>query len=48
MGKIGTYLTRCRWQRLGYGRDLVFRVFCSDPVKVTMLSAYLDVEKGGS
>ena len=48
MGKIGTYLTRCRWQRLGYGRDLVFRVFCSDPVKVTMLSAYLDVEKGGA
>jgi hypothetical protein len=48
MGKIGTYLTRCRWQRLGYGRDLVFRAFCSDPVKVTMLSAYLDIEKGGS
>lgn len=48
MGRIGTYLTRCRWQRLGYGRDLVFRVFCSDPVKITMLSAYLDIEKGGS
>ena len=45
-GRIGTYLTRCRWQRLGYGRDLVFRVFCSDPVKITMLSAYLDLEKG--
>lgn len=45
IGRMGTYLTRCRWQRLGYGRDLVFRVFCSDPVKINMLSAYLDTEK---
>lgn len=46
IGKIGTYLTRCRWQRLGYGRDMVYRVFCSDPVKINMLSAYLDTDKG--
>lgn len=48
MGKMGAYLTRCRWQRLGYGRDFVFRVYCTDPVKVTMLSAYLDATKGGA
>lgn len=46
MGKIGQYLTRARWQRLGYGRDFVFRVTVTDPVKVQMLSAYLDLEIG--
>lgn len=46
MGATGTYLTRCRFQRLGYGRDFVFRLYCTDPVKVTILSAFLDVEKG--
>jgi hypothetical protein len=48
VGQIGRWLTRCRWQRLGYGRDFVFRVYCSDPVKIQMLSAYVDAEAGGS
>lgn len=46
MGLVGAYRTRARWQRLGYGRDLVFRVFCDDPVNVVYLSAYLDTEVG--
>jgi hypothetical protein len=46
IGKIGRWLTRARWQRLGRGRDIVFRVTVSDPVKVQMLSAMIDVEQG--
>jgi hypothetical protein len=45
-GLIGRYLNRCRWQRLGRGRDLVFRVSCDDPVNVVFLNAFLDVEEG--
>lgn len=47
-GKIGQYLSRVRWQRLGRARDTVFRVTCDDPVNVVMLDAYLDVEQGTS
>ena len=46
LGQIGRWYTRARWQRLGSSRDRVFRVTVTDPVKVQMLSAYLDVEQG--
>lgn len=46
LGRIGRWTTRARWQRLGKGRDLVMRVTITDPVKVQMLSAYLDLEIG--
>lgn len=46
MGLVGKYRTRARWARLGYGRDLVFRVFCDDPVNVVFLSAYMEAETG--
>lgn len=46
MGKIGQYKQRARWQRLGSSRDRVFKVTVSEPVRCTMLSAYLDVEEG--
>ena len=48
MGAIGLWNTRARWQRLGSSRDRVFRVTVSDPVKVQMLSAYMDVEVGNA
>jgi hypothetical protein len=48
LGKIGRYNTRARWQRLGSSRDRVFRVTVSEPVRVTMLSAMLDVEEGSA
>lgn len=48
MGLVGRYKTRARWQRLGYGRDLVFQVFCDDPVNVVFLSAFLDLEVGNA
>lgn len=46
MGQIGRWNTRARWARLGSSRDRIFRVTISDPVKVQMLSAMLDVEIG--
>lgn len=46
LGKIGTYNTRARWNRLGKSRDFVFRVSCSDPVNLSLLSAYLVTEQG--
>lgn len=48
LGRMGKWHTRARWQRLGTARDRVFRVTVSDPVKVHMLSAMLDVEIGNA
>jgi len=39
MGKIGNYMTRCIWRRLGMSRDRVFRLSCSDPVKFNIIGA---------
>ena len=48
MGKIGQYMQRARWQRLGSSRDRVFRLTISEPVRCTLLSAFMDVEVGSS
>lgn len=48
MGKVGEYRTRARFQRLGYGRDVVFQVACDDPAPIVFLSAYLDTETGNA
>lgn len=46
LGPIGSWLTRCRFQMLGWARDMVARITVTAPVKVQMLSAYLDYEPG--
>jgi PKD domain/Phage stabilisation protein len=46
LGKIGQYKYRARWGPLGASRDMVFRVVCTEPVKLQMLSAYLDWDGG--
>ena len=48
MGKAGQYRWRARWQRLPYGRDLVFDVYCDEPTNVAFLSAWLSVETGSA
>lgn len=48
IGRLGAFKARARWQRLGQARDRVYRVRISDPVKVTLLGAELDVQAGGS
>jgi hypothetical protein len=47
-GAIGQRLTRARWRRLGRGRDRVFRVSISDPVRVVMTGATLEARAGMS
>lgn len=47
-GKIGKRLQRVIKRRLGYGRDRVFRLTITDPVKVAIIGAQLDLEVGTS
>lgn len=48
IGKVGKWVTRQRWRRLGYGRDLVFEVSTTDEVALTILSAWVQLEKGNA
>jgi hypothetical protein len=43
-GRIGAYTTRAVWRRLGRARQRTFQVVISDPVKVAIVTAYLEVE----
>jgi hypothetical protein len=47
-GQIGARRTRVIWRRLGAARDRVYRVQITDPIKVTLLGAEIDVEGGSS
>jgi hypothetical protein len=44
MGRIGQYRARARLRRLGSGRDRVFEISISDPVKRVILGAAVDAE----
>lgn len=46
LGKIGEYLHRCRWFRLGQSRQWTLRVIITDPVKRVILSAHARLAKG--
>lgn len=46
-GAIGNHKKQVRFNRLGVSRDRVYEVTVSDPVKVVLLGAEIDVEKGG-
>lgn len=46
LGKIGKYLNRVIWRRLGTARDRVFEVVVTDPVKAVIVSADLDAVSG--
>ena len=39
-GRIGKYLARANWLRLGRARDWIFKIRISDPVKVVLVSAW--------
>lgn len=42
-GKIGEYTHRAIWNRIGVSRDYVYRFTVTDPVKVVIIGAWLDV-----
>jgi len=46
MGKIGEYLSRVRWTQLGRFYQRVFRIVITDPVKVALIEADVDISKG--
>lgn len=48
IGQVGEYKKRICWRRLGKFRDRIFRVKITDPVKVNILAAEIDVEQGAS
>lgn len=48
IGKLGEYRTRVRWNRLGVARARAYRITITDPVKIVLLGAELDVEAGAS
>jgi hypothetical protein len=46
IGKIGETKKRVLWRRLGASRDRVYEVSVTDPVKVVLIGAELEVEEG--
>lgn len=48
IGKIGDKKARAIWRRLGQSRDRVFKIKITDPVKVTLIGAKLDIAKGAA
>lgn len=46
IGKIGEKLSRVEWRRLGRARDIVFEVSITAPVKIAILGATVQAEKG--
>ena len=48
VGRIGERRTRVLWRRLGKSRDRVFEVTITDPVRVAITGASVDVSLGGA
>lgn len=46
LGKVGEYLTRLRWKKMGQARQRVYRLTISDPVPRTLIAAHLDSAVG--
>jgi hypothetical protein len=44
IGKVGEYLARAIWHRLGSARDWIFKLTITDPVKVVITVANIDAE----
>lgn len=48
VGKVGEYGARCRFNRLGAGRNRVWEISMTDPVKFAVIGAVVDAEPGNS
>jgi len=47
-GKMGEYDRRAKWDKLGYGRQTVFKIRISDPVYKVLMGAIVELEDTGS
>ena len=45
IGKIGKYETRVVWRRLGISRDRVYEIRITDPVKIAIIGATIEIEE---
>lgn len=48
LGRVGQYLTRALWRRLGRSRDRVYEIEIAERTPVRLINAYLTAEKGTS
>lgn len=48
LGKIGEFWQRVQWNRLGSGRDRVFRISTTANAKIAMQGAFLEAQSGTS
>lgn len=48
LGKIGEFWQRVQWNRLGMGRDRIFRVSTTANAKIAMQGAFLEAQSGTS
>ena len=48
IGKIGEYRNKIFWYRLGQGREFIFRIKITDPIKIVILGAYINATVGYS
>jgi len=48
LGKIGERTMRARWRRLGRSRDRLFKLEVTDPVRVAVIGAAIDVVVGAA
>jgi hypothetical protein len=47
MGKLGSYLTRAEWRKLGQARDWVFKIRITDPIKAVIIAAIIEAKELG-
>jgi len=48
IGKIGKYKSVVRFSMLGMGRNRVFKLRCTDPVKLIIMGSTVNIEKGSA
>lgn len=48
VGAIGSLKARAKWDRLGLARDRVYKVTITDPVKVVLIGAELELQEGAA
>lgn len=45
-GRLGEFSRRVTWRQLGRGRDRIFEIVITDPVKIALVDGYLKLRKG--
>jgi hypothetical protein len=46
IGRLGRFLQRVKWRRLGQSMDRIYRVIVSDPADWELIDVYLELGKG--